>query len=228
MTRQGRSQTLVLLGLLLWGCSDPRRDVPGHVRPGSVDAVTRRVTGADPDRIMDLGLVPLDGYVPPTVPLVEAPQVISIWFFPRHSYDGRSEREGHWVHTQIGLPRFYRDQALHDLRIPLSALHDIQIGPDGQPYVVQQRPVAGQQRRVSRPIADDVPVLPWRPSSEEHIRTTVIVEQASGARSTVRQQDTPTSAVMNPDGTPNQAAIDRMVEDVNRRLRDSRGAAADE
>ncbi len=93
-----------LIALMASGCHPRPQDAadagfPGPVRQvdlGGVSSSSAAVNTNSAPRV-----VPIRDWVKPAVPLIEPPQVLSIWFYPRKSIDGLSYREGFWCHRVI-------------------------------------------------------------------------------------------------------------------------------
>lgn len=92
-----------LTAVLATGCHPRPEDAadagaPGPVRQVDLGGATSAsaVNGNTVPRV-----VPIRDWVKPAVPLIEPPQVLSIWFYPRKSIDGLSYREGFWCHRVI-------------------------------------------------------------------------------------------------------------------------------
>ncbi len=97
------------------GCQPRPEDALGTREPGPVSAVDAGgppgVAG-DPAAALAPHVVPIRDWLRPAIPLVEPPEVISIWFFPRKSLDGLSYREGFWCHRVIKAFSWGKERAM--------------------------------------------------------------------------------------------------------------------
>ena len=92
---------LAALAAVPGGCQPRPEDAAGTHKAGPVREVDAGVlpgVGADAAAGQAPRVVPIRDWIRPAIPLLEPPEVISIWFFPRKSLDGLSYREGFWCH----------------------------------------------------------------------------------------------------------------------------------
>lgn len=119
------TKALVLIGcaaLMMSGCHPGPRDAEDSGAPGPVRLVDRNgagsnTTGANANAAPRV--VPIRDWVKPAVPLIEPPQVLSIWFYPRKSNDGLSYREGFWCHRVVRAFTWGQDRVLTEQGVNL-------------------------------------------------------------------------------------------------------------
>jgi len=113
---------VALFALLAVGCHPRPEDAadagsPGPVRQvdlGGAASSSANVNGNAAPRV-----IPIRDWVKPAVPLIEPPQVLSIWFYPRKSNDGLSYREGFWCHRVIRAFTWGQDRVLTEQGVNL-------------------------------------------------------------------------------------------------------------
>jgi hypothetical protein len=59
------------------------------------------------------------------VPLIEPPQVISIWFYPQKSRDGMSYREGFWCHRVVRAFTWGKERAMVEQAVSMDARQEM-------------------------------------------------------------------------------------------------------
>jgi hypothetical protein len=90
---------LAALAMVHSGCQPRPEDAPETHEPGPVAAVDAgALPGVSANQPLGQAphVVPIRDWIRPAIPLIEPPEVISIWFFPRKSLDGLAYREGFW------------------------------------------------------------------------------------------------------------------------------------
>lgn len=120
------------------GCHPRPEDAPethaaGPVR--QVDAGALPAAGAAAGEAPAPQVVPIRDWIRPAIPLIEPPEVISIWFFPRKSLDGLAYREGFWCHRVIRSFSWGRERAMVEGGV----------GLDGLPGGGRLRPTTGEE-----------------------------------------------------------------------------------
>lgn len=170
------TQALVLIGcatLVMSGCHPRPEDAadagaPGPVRQVDLNGAGSSMAGATAAP----RVVPIRNWVKPAVPLIEPPQVLSIWFYPRKSNDGLSYREGFWCHRVIRAFTWGQDRVLTEQgvnldnglivpdRVTITPGEQTSIDPQlwfidsisntgaGVPTTLQQAPAPGQIRTI--------------------------------------------------------------------------------
>jgi hypothetical protein len=130
------------------GCQPRPEDAPETHEPGPVRAVD---AGALPGASASAAggqaphVVPIRDWIRPAIPLIEPPEVISIWFFPRKSLDGLAYREGFWCHRVIRTFSWGKERAMIEGGVDLNGqnAHDRlrattgeQVGLEAQPWFI--------------------------------------------------------------------------------------------
>jgi len=113
---------LFIIGAFI-GCHPRPEDAEGAGKAGSVRQVdlggitsaNHAIEGKDAPRV-----IPVRDWVKPAVPLIEPPQVISIWFYPRKSLDGLAYREGFWCHRVVRAFAWGQERAMHEQGVNLN------------------------------------------------------------------------------------------------------------
>ncbi len=139
---------LALAALLAGACQPRPEDAAGTHEPGPVrlvDAGALPGVGADPGAGAAPHVVPIRDWIRPAIPLIEPPEVISIWFFPRKSLDGLSYREGFWCHRVIRTFSWGKERAMVEGGVDLDGRNandrlrvtaGEQVGLEAQPWFI--------------------------------------------------------------------------------------------
>ncbi len=214
---------------LLAGCGTQRDEVPGNVRPGSIEEVTGRVDGfgngsADGrggGQLEQIGVVPITGNVKPVIPLVKPPEVISFYVFPRKSRDGMSFRDGVWIHRVIRPFAWGVDEAMRNDRLKLSSLTNLRLDDNGQLVIDQEKTIEPPTSDVQG-LRDMAQHLPWRATDggQPLSRTTVVFPNSGQAVTSTAPADR-APAVVGPNGSVNMQEIERAMAEAQQRVRET-------
>jgi hypothetical protein len=215
---------VMVLAVVLAGCTPQRDEVPGNIRPGSIEEVTNRVdgfgAGRGDGRLEEMGVVPVVGHVKPTIPLVHPPEVISFYVFPRKSRDGMSFRDGVWIHRVIRAFAWGVDEAMRNDRLKLSSLANLRLDEHGQLVVDQAKSIEPDPGDVEhlRAMAQQ---LPWREGGQAAAatRTTVVYPNGQAVSTTTPSAQAP--AVLGPGGGVNLQEVERAMREAQHRIQES-------
>jgi hypothetical protein len=213
------------------GCSTERDEVPGNVRPGSIEEVTREVDGygrgsaegmsqgsAEGQQLREIGVIPVTGNVKPVIPLITPPEVILFYVFPRKSRDGLSWRNGVWIARVTKTFSWGVDEAMNQDRLKLSSLTNMRLDEHGQLVVDQEKSLEPNPHDIDA-MRDMASQLPWRPSNGPSTRTTIVYPAAGQSVSTTTAGGS--SPYIAPNGAVNLQEVQRAMQDAQQRLRES-------
>ena len=211
-----------LVALMLSGCSD-RQDIPGSVESGNLDEITNRAEGGSLGSVKKMSVIPVSGWVKPTIPVVKGPTVASTWVYPKETRDGYSIRDGYWIHTVVKSFSFGMTDAMEGDSIDLKTLSNVHIDSNGRVAITRGTNTALNDQTVSdmRKMARSLSV-PWVEGGQDKaVRTTVIFDNGNGARSGT-QFTTPNNlpaGLIDPNGNvKHDPALTGALEEARRRL----------
>ncbi|HEX3134003.1 MAG TPA: hypothetical protein VHX44_10535 [Planctomycetota bacterium] len=207
--------------LLLAGCSGERDQVPGNIESGSIQDVTDRIDGfgSGPGHsLSEIGVIPITGNVKPVIPLIKPPEVVSFYVFPRKSRDGRSMRDGFYIHRVIKDFSWGVDDAMHNDRLKLSSLMNLRLDESGQLVVDQQKNLEPTVQDIDG-LRDMAKRLPWRPSdATTPVTRTTVVYPSSGTAVSTTQPSAQAPTYLQPNGGVNLQEIQRAMSDAQKRV----------
>jgi hypothetical protein len=210
---------------LLAGCGTQRDEVPGNVRPGSIEEVTGRVDGFGDGhgagQLGEIGVVPITGSVKPVIPLIKPPEVISFYVFPRKSRDGMSFRDGVWIHRVVRPFAWGVDEAMRNDRLKLSSLTNLRLDDNGQLVIDQDKSIEPPSADVQG-LRDMAQRLPWREAEggQPLSRTTVVFPNSGQAVTSTAPADR-APAVVGPNGSVNMQEIERAMAEAQQRVKET-------
>jgi hypothetical protein len=214
------------LAALLAGCGEDGTRVPGTVRPGSIEAVTAEIAGGGdgPGPLAGIGVTPLTGAIPPTLPLITPPQAILFYVFPRVSGDGLAWRNGVWIARIIKPFGWGVQDAMDHDALHLSALTDLAVDAQGQLQVSQQHELEPGPAAIAglRGMAEQ---LPWRPGSAQPTTRTTVIYPASGQAVSTTAPGTG-AAYLQPNGAVNLQEVQHAMLEAQARLREAQAQKA--
>jgi hypothetical protein len=213
--------SLIILALFMSGCSD-RQNVPGSLESGNLDDITNRAESGSLESIKGMSVIPIAGWVKPTIPVVKGPTVASTWVFPRESRDGYSIRDGYWIHTVVKPFSFGVTDAMQGDSLDLKTLSNVHVDENGRVVVTRGNSSALTDQTVNamRGMARGLS-MPWVEGGQDRsVRTTVIFDngaQRSGAQFTTPNNLPP--GLINPDGSVKaDPALTNALEEARRRM----------
>lgn len=200
------SPLAVVLALSLSGCGS-RASSPEDLQPGvgGIDTIASQAEGvgmgASPrDPILDMGMIAMDHWVQPSVPVIKNARAIHAWFYPQKVGNGRTLRDGFYAYHVIEDFSWGMWDAMHRDAINLQALGSISVNPDGGLQIDPRMLPAGtptdipERQRMS--MGHDPKHFPYTTESDGGTNVVIVDENTQ----TVQSFRTETSPVRNTPG----------------------------
>jgi len=128
------TRLLIAVGLLTVTCGcgrNPVKEVPGHLKPGTVRDVHSQINQATAgESIEAMSLKPVRQHHQSNIPVVTMPEHAFIWFSATLSEDKESLRWDHWATVRVREAGFVEEQWMSDA-IYLNSLDDYQLDSEG-------------------------------------------------------------------------------------------------
>ncbi len=208
-----------LIMLALCSCGN-RPQAADDLQPGGMDSVAAqaegigRGAGNGRDPILDMGMIAMDHWVQPSVPVIKNARAIHAWFYPQKLGDGRSLRDGFYAYHVIEDFSWGMWDAMHREAINLQALGSIQIDRERGGLVVDPAMLPPDTplhipERASMSRAGDPRDLPYTPADGSGTDV-VIVDENVGSVTSFRTNTSPMQSPRTPGqyyGTPSSSGV---------------------
>lgn len=207
---------------MLTGCGSQRDEVPGNIHPGSIEDVDGRSGGfgnSNPDQLSEVGVIPVTGFVPPTIPVIKAPKVISFWVYPRKSRDGNSWRDGFWIHAATEPFSWGMEEAMNADRIKLGSLLNMRVDEAGNVMVDQTKNIAPPPNDLNnmKTLGKN---MPWKEGEKNETKTKTTIVYDSGQAVALPTRTGVQPSLVGPNNAVNVNEVERALKEADQRMRE--------